>query len=477
MSVITAAIRARHRLPWDPWGVAAAYTVLFTVLSALRYRYWIATGWDLGFYQQSLWQISREGLGAFSSMAGYPVLADTASFVLLLLAPLYRSGGVFLLLLAQSAALGLGYPAIRYIARAMGVGTRPARLLGLIYLLYPALWGANLYDFHPDALAVPLFFGAVLAVERRRWSWLFPLLLAALAVKDTAALAVMGLGLALLLRRRTGWGLATALLGATALGFDVFYFIPHLLHQPMAQWTTNYASLGPTPAAGLANLASHPWIAFSWVAERHAWRYLGYLLGPLLVVLWGRRAWRSPYWIPAALIAEVNLLSSFTPQISPYNQFSLFIIPFAFAAALDALRSSPVTPAPATSRWLALPLLLMLVVGYREVRFQAGIIPNNIPQIQAAARLIPSRSPLVAQNYLIPHFANRPKLQDTNTLLQNTPVQALKLPRGTYVFLDTASSTGSTPYQELQQLVTRLQGLDRARLLFASRGVLLYRIS
>jgi len=73
----------------------------------------------------------------------------------------------------QSLALGLGYLLLRTIAAELGVPERQAHRLGLLYFVYPPVIGANLFDFHPDVLAVPLLLWALLLYLRRRpWAYL-----------------------------------------------------------------------------------------------------------------------------------------------------------------------------------------------------------------------------------------------------------------------------------------------------------------
>ena len=113
-------------------------------------------------------------------------------------------------------------------------GASPATLGGLksgggvavvfAYCAYPAVHTINLSDFHPEALAVPALFAAVLTALRGRWNWFAVFALLVVTCRSDLAFALSGLGLLVLLegRRRPGTaislaGLAYGLVAMTAI--------------------------------------------------------------------------------------------------------------------------------------------------------------------------------------------------------------------------------------------------------------------
>jgi len=415
------------------WSWTLGYTAILSTLTVLRYHVWLATDGDMGFNMQALWLLSHRGLLAVSTYTGHPVLADAASYILVLLAPLYNVGGVGFLLLLQAFALGLGYVLIRRIAEHLGVESKWAHLVGVVYLIYPTILGANLFDFHADVLAVPLLFAAMLAALEERWFWYAAALILALSVKDTVPIVVIGLGVTLLVRRRWLAGLATILAGAGVLGLDVLLVIPHLLRGTMTQWLSYYNGLGATPSAFLEHVLRDPSVLVAWVKSLRDWEYIAWILGPVAVMLaLGRRRVLGAFWIPALLLFEANLLSSSGVTTDPFNEFSLLAIPFLFAVVVESLSRIQAGSVKLRSAALALPVLLLMVFVWHVHGPDWSDRPGNSQALTAASALIPQNAPVVAPNVLAAYFANRAQIYMPSSLVGST------LRKGTYVIFDAA---------------------------------------
>jgi hypothetical protein len=460
----------RRTLAW-----VLGYTAVIAGLSILRYRLWLATGWDLGVFEQDMWLALHRGLGAVSTFTGHPFLADAASYVLVLLAPLYAAGGPASLLLLQAFCLGLGYWFLRRIGEALGVPPRAAHALGVLYLLDPTVLGTSLFDFHPDVLGVPLLFGAIWAALRRRPLAFAGFALAAILVKDTVPLLLAALGLALLLQRRWLWGAATVAAAAGAELLDVHVVIRGLMHgAPMVQWVGLYSRLGPTPAAGLAHLLWDPLALLSWTHRRRAWEYVAWMLGPLVPALAaGPARLLNAWWLPALALMEANLLSPAPVMTDPFNQLTVLAVPFLFAAAAAALaaprRGAAGGDAPRWP-WFALPGVLLGVFAWHEYRTAWRPLPQDPGALRAALRVVPAAAPLVAPNFVAPHAADRPQLW-----LAGWPLPALR--PGTYVLLVAGPAPGGVGSEAaLARLERAVTAPGAARRRFAEGGVVVYRV-
>lgn len=431
------------------WGWVLGYTAVFTALSVIRYQLWIATGWDLGYYEQGMWALYHQGLGAIATMSGYPVLADSASFVLILLSPFFVWFGVGFLFLLQSFALGLGYWWIQKLGRHFGVDQRRRQLIGLAYLCYPVLVASNLFDFHPDVLAVPLLFAAVYYAETRAWLRFAAAIVGTLLIKDMVAIAVAGVGVVLLGRKQWFPGLLTAVAGLAWLVLATSWFIPWLVHHPMSQWQAYYGQWGSTPLEGLRYLATHPWDFLRWSLEVRSWEYLVWIVGPTVLFTVPRRpSWGILLWIiPALLILETNLLSRFPAQTSPFDQYSLFAVPFLFIAlcawqgAAGSFHKKALIPS----------VVFLLVLAYHLHVTTWRSFPNDVDTLAVAISKIPPTAPVMAQNFVIPHVARRTAVYDLNqwsSVLGKMPL---------YVVIDTGFSTrGKVGYGVIQAVSTIL---------------------
>lgn len=424
-----------------PWVWVFLYAAVLTSLSAISYQSWFATGWDLGLYEQGLWAIWHHGLLAHSSLTGLPIVAESGSLILWLLAPLYHLGGTGFLFTVQALSFGFGYLGIIRIGEDLGVAARARHVVGLIYLIYPVVVAANVDDFHPVTLAVPLLFAAVHLGLSRRWIGYGIVVLLTLSVNDVTGLAVLGLGLGLAfgcsdLRRIVG--ILTAMAGVVWLILMTGVLLPHWTHQSF--WAPYYQAFGPTSHLAMSALSKRPWELFHWLKSTRSLEYVAFIFGPVIGLLLFKSRWQAWIWLLGALfIVELNGLSSNAGQTDPFDQYSVLAIPAVFIALL-AIMQRVEWKTGWRYRWRSvIPVIFLLVTMYHLHETTWHGAPTNAVELMAAETLVPKRVPLVAQNYLMPHFADRNRLLDANEL------GGVPLTVGTYVVLDSDFSTGNTP--------------------------------
>jgi len=95
-------------------------------------------------------------------------------------------------------------------------------------------------------------------------------------------------------------------------------------------------------------------------------------------------------------------------------------------------------------RWRSvIPVIFLLVTMYHVHETTWHSAPSNSVELAAAEALVPKRVPVVAQNFIMPHFSNRDQLLDTNQL-GSIPVKV-----GSYVVLDSEFTTGNTSVSQV----------------------------
>jgi len=453
-----------------PWVWVFLYTAVVASLSAIRYQAWFATGWDLGLYQQGLWAIWHHGLLASSSLTGLPIVGESGSLILWLLAPMYHFGGTGFLFALQSFSLGLGYLGLVRIGEDLGVPARTRHVVGLVYLIYPALLAANVDDFHPVTLAVPLLFAAVHLGLSRRWIGYGIVVLLTLSVNDVAGLAVLGLGLGLAfgcsdLRRMVG--ILTAMAGVAWLILITGVILPHWTHQSF--WVPYYQAFGPTSHLAMSALSQRPWELFHWLKSTRSLEYVAFIFGPVIGLLLFKSRWQAWIWLVAALfIVELNGLSSNAGQTDPFDQYSVLAIPAVFIALLAIMQGVEWKTAW-RYRWRSvIPVIFLLVTMYHLHETTWHSAPSNTVELVAAEALVPKRAPVVAQNFIMPHFSNRDQLLDTNQL------GSIPLKVGSYVILDSEFTTGNTSASLLSAWTKHL--VKTQKVVYEEKGVTAIRI-
>jgi hypothetical protein len=134
-------------------GMMVLFVGTFGWLAWLTHARFGTFGFDLGIFDQGVWLLSRFQ-DPFVTIRGPPLFGDHASYILLLVAPLYWLwADPRLLLLLQVVFLAI--PAVSIYL----IGTRrlSSPLAGLAmaaaYLAFPAVQWAAIWHFHPETLA------------------------------------------------------------------------------------------------------------------------------------------------------------------------------------------------------------------------------------------------------------------------------------------------------------------------------------
>lgn len=348
-----AAGRLRGRWPLLLVGLAMAlYLGYFGWLTLRAYDVFTYEAHDLGIYDQAVWNTAHGR--PFRSTLEEPydtLLGDHVEPILLPIALLYLLWpSPKLLLLLQTAALALGALPVYWLARdrlAAAVG-RPAAqpprwaeaaavALAAVYLLYPAVHSANVFEFHPSALATPLLLFLLHFLRRRRWLPYALCLVLTMATKEVLPLTTFAVGLYALLFERQRWaGLATMAASALWFGLVLLVVIPHFSPEGGSQYFGEYYGwLGATAGEVVGRLLRQPQLVWQRLVEPQSLLYFSRLLQPLaylpllgLPVLLGA--------VPALLL---NILSDFYFQRQSLNffQYAAPIAPFALVAAGDGV--------------------------------------------------------------------------------------------------------------------------------------------
>lgn len=298
-------------------------------------------------------------------------------------------------------------------------------VFALVYLLFPGLEAAQMYDWHAYTLTAPFLLAAFCFLEARRFGWMIVFLALAASTKENAPLDAVPIGayLFLVLRRfRLGTALAVAGLAWFAVG--TYVVVPHFNAEGQNWLWTRYAGMGGSPLGAIEYLVRNPQAILAPVPQDPNWHYIALLLAPV--------AWLT-LLSPTALVLmipalAVNLLTAYYPMhlIETYH-YSAHLVPYVVLGAVYAIGTiGGLAPPPPRLRRMAIWTLSTVVLattlvyhhyrGYTPLSGEFVGFPVNAHDrlgdelARQITQMAPIDTPLSAQTNLYPHVSHRPNV-------------------------------------------------------------------
>jgi uncharacterized membrane protein len=394
-------------------GVAlATFVGVFVAQTWELHRHFGTYGFDLGIYDQGTWLLSRFQ-APFVTVRGLDLFGQHASYVLVLVAPLYRLWpDPRLLLLLQAIALAV--PAwVVYRLGARHLGNPAAGLaVAIAYLAYPAMQWALTWQFHPETLAAAFLTLAALAADGRRTRLMALWLGLALLCREDVGLAVAGFGGLLMLTGQRVTGRRVLVAGLAWWLLATFLLIPWANGRPTNLFELNYGITGLGPVALLRALPSMAGRVLATALSNQGLGYLLLVLVPLLAL---------PLLAPKALLPVAPALFLNLAAVPPEQhqiryQYLAIVAPFLAIATVRGL-----AVVAARRRALLAPALIALVVVALAMDQRFGPAPWSHDKIVSTASpadgarrralaMIPPSAPVSAQFNLVTHLGHRDRV-------------------------------------------------------------------
>jgi len=425
------------------------YIIVFGTLAAIRFMTFhtgyhdLDTSWDLGLFDQSVWNSLHGRLLQNSFIPDAPnYLGKSFSPLLIALVPLYSIwASPIMLLIIQVVALGLvAFPVYWYAQ--LNIGSVWAVVLALSFFLFPGVQNITLNEFHDIALEAPLLAFAAFFLLRRRYVPFLISLGVAMLAKEEVAVIGLGLGLYILLVQRN-WKLGLALvlfciiLSASLLQIIIPYFRGSEFGTGFYYFSSGqtgggggrYSYLGKSLPEISLTLLTRPDIVISKMIDPLKMKYLMDLLVPLaLVPLIGIEV--SAFALPTL---AYSLLSTYPLQYSIKFYYFAPLVPFLFFGAILGIQRTRdwgirvlgtgdlLTKKYAVNISLATLVLTASIVTYFLQSpgpfggdFQAWRYEFNDHAAlgQRLIALVPLNQTVIAQNEYLAHLSHAPKIYE-----------------------------------------------------------------
>ncbi len=430
------------------------YSITFSVLSIRHYDGLDTGGYDLGVFDQVIWNTSQGRLFQNTILFDSPnYIGKHLSLIPLLLSPLYWIWpDPRLLLIIQSVLLGLGALPVFWLARGRLESEFAALVFAAAYLLSPALESANLNEFHPGSLSTTFLLFAFYFVyrtrvgevkdncrrERSNYLWFATFAVLAMGCKEDIPLLVAMIGVyTLAVQRNVKLGLATVATALLWFWLALYVIIPW--SAPTGQWFfgRHFSKWGDTPLEIALSLLAHPQWAWEFLLEGNKLTaYLYPLLAPM-----GFLSILSPETFLLALPSLViNFFGGYWWLDQPtyfLKHYAAPIIPFVMISSIWGAKRLvgwlrylfKIERAWLTIALSSLVAILSLLFHYSyglsplSKGFIAPAVTPHDRLVSEFVRLIPPDASLATTYQLTSHFSRRrkiyqwPDVQDTEYVL------------------------------------------------------------
>ncbi len=292
-----------------------------------------------------------------------------------------------MLLVLQAVWLGAGVVPVYLIAQDKLGRRAPAVALAAMYALYPALHGANMYEFHSLSLLSSILLWLIYFLEKGSRRAYYLVLIPALLCREDVALILCFISIYAILSRKPG----SARLGWTTIAVSLIYFVIvkkffmtsadiFMSGKDSLSFAYYYEDLIPNKngVAGIVvSVVTNPLFVIKTMFAEPKIVYLLTLFLPLCFLPFLART--SRVMLGYGLL--FTLLATRTAVFSPAFQYSATLIPFAFALTPIALRQVEDGDLPAhlglDSRRLSRALLGAALVSSLLVSWKFGGYLDN----------------------------------------------------------------------------------------------------
>lgn len=390
---------------WAMVIVALGYGVYTAYLQVDMHNGLGTFSYDVGLYDQGIWLMSR-GHAPFVTLMGRNLLGDHASFILILLIPLYWIiPGTSTLLVLQALAIASAALPLYFLAKHVLESAELAFIFGVIWLLNPAVNGTNLENFHPDGFLGLFIALALYAAITKKWRMYAIALALALLVKEDVLLLVFPLGVYIFARIDKRKGVLTMCATLAVTIFGMFAVMKSLIGVPTRNsWRIPFG--GPTGL--IKETFTNPTNVWKYVLQDDRPTYVFQMLAPLAGVFF-LSPWMALVAVP---VLASNVVSTFWYQHSIQYHYSLVVMPVLVVASIMGVKRLRFAYRPiATSVILACTVLAYSSWGQTTLAQHPRVVWDaNNPVARAGLDIIkavPDSAVVSVFDPLTTHMAHR----------------------------------------------------------------------
>jgi uncharacterized membrane protein len=459
-------------------SIAAIYLSLLKLKQHLVFQ---TTAYDLGIQANVAWN-TLHGYFFHSSLQNINYLGDHFSPIHLVLSLLYLLWeNAATLLILQSVGIGLASIALYWLTLEKLPHKWLAPVMAMFFLFNPYLHRISTFDFHPIALAIPIFLWMLYCLEKGRRTSLVLLCLLAVTVEETLLPPLLGMGIymSIFYKNFRQIGYSIAILSTIYFVLVLKVGMPFFLQENHLTHIGRYANLGGNSLDEIVQaILRNPLLLF----REMVMPFQKVISVVLLFLSVGFLPLFSPQQLLLLLLPILPILvSNYVLQWKFHAQYSATTLPFLFFCAVYGLRRLYPLLTKLPPRWSPLSfasvaqvvcLGFIMLINYNLYCSPSYIrkwSPIHVEAISTLLTEIPRTASVCATYNIIPHLSNRHHV----VMFGNFNSSGLDLRNAEYLLIDTKSSGWPLSKEKFPQIVAEVYHSTAYVLLKEQDGVVL----
>jgi uncharacterized membrane protein len=332
---------------WLPLGIVLTGSILYTIHFAyytIAFHQGVYSSYDLAIENNVMWNVLHNNEFFKSTIIFGPVgshFGYHATLFAYAMMPIYAfSPRPETLLFIQSALLGFAAVPLYLFAR-RHIHDTLACIIALLYLFYPAVHGANMYEFHYPPLGTFFLWLLIYAMEARRNVLTAIALMLTLSVREDVSAGPMIWGVYFIISgRRPKAGMVVAAVSAAYFALIKLVIMPHFAgHETFA---FIFKDLVPPGDKGFISIIktviTNPAYTMTKIYEPEKLLFLMQIFTPL-AFLPLRRALGALFLAPGIFFCLLS--TDYSAVVSIHFQYTAHWTTYLFVALVLVLASSP----------------------------------------------------------------------------------------------------------------------------------------
>jgi uncharacterized membrane protein len=402
--------------------LSGVFAVTLIICSICKYYSFNAYMWDLGFFDNLLWNTS---IGNFYRVAAVfkpyqNVLGDHIHPIILVFLPFYKIYPTPVwFLLFQPIIVAIAAWGVFRLARTILKDQALAFLFLVAFITYLPLRMGVLFDFHESCFSPAVYIWMFVYYFERKYNKALILFVLSFAIKETAGLYNSVLLLSILFsnqdKRHKIKSVLLAVISFALFLFEIEVLIPHFRSGTEYEYSQFYQSVGRTPSGIVQFLFAHPIAFLNQILQHDKIIFILKVLAPL--------AFLSLFSLPGIFIVLVPIaVLIFSDDPKMYNtqfifHYGLNLAPFVFLSAILGLKNLH-SRLPHIQKVFLFFLILWLSLALYDksefMRIRSFWPVKEDFQLHSFLRNIPKEKTVRSISTLVPHFSERNHFQEAS---------------------------------------------------------------